>query len=315
MCFRKELNAMFFNKKIENLMKKFLCLMALSFATGYAMAQIKDTEKGTWTALLDKDLSQWETYLSYRHKNGYNGKVPLDEKGDSIVPVGYNKNEANVFSMVEENGQPVLKVSGEIYGCVFTKQEYENYHLKLKVKWGNKKWEPRKDKLLDAGVIYHSQGQAGVDYWRAWMLGQEFQIMEGHMGDYWSIANSAIDVKAFMSEGSMSAVASERQSYLPIGSGTGNMGYCMRSADYETADTGYTTIELICFNGKSLHIVNGHVVMVLANSRYWDGKAYQPLVKGKIQMQSEAAEVYYKEVLIKTLTALPKEYAPYFDIK
>ena len=35
------------------------------------------------------------------------------------------------------------------------------------------------------GVIYHLQRQAGADYWRAWMLGQELQVMEGHMGDYW----------------------------------------------------------------------------------------------------------------------------------
>jgi len=296
-------------------MKKFVCVLLFAVATVCVVAQTNTTEKNSWVSLLDKDLSKWETYLSYRHKDGYNGKVPVNEQGDTVLPVGYNKNVSNVFSMLEENGQPVLKVSGEIYGCVFTKEAYENYHLKLKVKWGNKKWEPRKDKLLDAGVIYHSQGPAGADYWRAWMLGQELQIMEGHMGDYWSIANSAIDVKAFMAEGSMSAVASERQTFLPLGAGTGNTGFCLRSADHETTSGGYTTIELICFDGKSLHVVNGHVVMILANSRYWDGKTYQPLTKGKVQLQSEAAEVYYKEVQIKKLTVLPKEYVTYFSTK
>lgn len=53
--------------------------------------------------------------------------------------------------MIEENGEPVLKVSGEIYGCVFTKKEFENYHLKIKVKRGTKKWEPRTTLLRDAG--------------------------------------------------------------------------------------------------------------------------------------------------------------------
>ena len=301
--------------KIEKFMKQFLCFLLLSFFSGFAIAQIKDTLIDKWVPLLDKNLSQWENYLSYRHKDGYNGKIPLDEKGDFMLPVGYNKNENNVFSTMEENGETVLKVTGEIYGCVFTKTEFENYHLKLKVKWGNKKWEPRTNLLKDAGVIYHSQGPAGVDYWRAWMLGQELQVMEGHMGDYWSIANSAIDIKAFLPEGSMCAAAGERQPLLPVGAATGNTGFCMRSADYETTDGGYTTIELICFNGKSLHIVNGHVVMVLANSRYWDGKAYQPLTRGKIQLQSEAAEVYYKDVQIKILTALPLEYAAYFNKK
>ncbi|MEO6674094.1 MAG: family 16 glycoside hydrolase [Ginsengibacter sp.] len=99
--------------------------------------------------------------------------------------------------MSEENGGPVLRISGEIYGCIFTKEEYENYHLRLKVKWGEKKWTPRKAKLKDSGICYFSQGECGKDYWRAWMLSQEFQIMQGHMGDYWNIANSAIDVRAF----------------------------------------------------------------------------------------------------------------------
>jgi len=268
--------------------------------------------KKEWTPLLDKDLSKWEMYLSYRHKDGYNGDVPKDEDGKIIAPFGYNKNVNNVFSVIEENGEPVLKVSGEIYGCVFTRQEYENYHLKLKVKWGDKKWEPRMDKLKDSGVMYHSIGESGIDYWRSWMLSQEFQIMEGHMGDYWTQASSAIDVRAFIPEGNMNTVASTRQPFLPLGPGTGNGGFCLRSEDRESPAGEWTDIELICFKDKSLHIVNGQVVMVLQNSRYTkDGKPV-PLTKGKIQLQSEAAEVYYKDIKIKNLEELPAQYAAYF---
>jgi hypothetical protein len=264
-----------------------------------------------WQPLLDKDLSKWETYLSYRHKIGYDGKLPKDENGTAIAPVGYNKNEANVFSVREENGEPVLRISGEIYGCVFTRQEYDNYHLKLQVKWGERKDDPRKDKLKDSGILYHSTGKAGVDYWRAWMLSQEFQIMEGHMGDYWSIANAAIDIRAFQSEGEMNSVANENQPYLSFGSGS-PQGFCLRKENNESASGEWTNIELICFEGKSLHIVNGHVVMVLKNSRYMqDGKGI-PLIKGKIQLQSEAAEVFYKNINIKKISALPGEYAKLF---
>lgn len=181
--------------------------------------------KEAWTPLLDKDLSKWETYLSYRHKTSYHGEVPTDEKGEVIEPFGYNKNVNNVFSVIEENGEPVLKISGEIYGCIFTRQEFENYHLKLKVKWGDKKWEPRTDKLKDSGILYHSIGEAGTDYWRAWMLSQEFQIMEGHIGDYWNIASSAIDVRALIPESIMNAVASEDQPFVAIGSGTSLDGF------------------------------------------------------------------------------------------
>jgi hypothetical protein len=265
-----------------------------------------------WINLLDNKLSKWEIYQSYRFKDSYKGQQPKDEDGNLIQPIGYNKNEANVFSVTEENGEPVLHITGEIYGCIFTQQDFENYHLTLKVKWGNKKWEPRLDKLKDSGLLYNSIGECGVDYWRSWMLSQEFQIMEGHMGDHWGIANSAIDVRAFLPEGTMNTVASEKQPFLPIGPGTGRDAFCLRSADYESPSGEWTTVDLICFGDKSIRIINGHVVMILQNSRYVsDGKSI-PLIKGKIQIQSEAAEVYYKDIRIKSLSKLPEEYSKYF---
>lgn len=266
-----------------------------------------------WTSLLDKDLSQWERYLSFRHKLDYDGEAPRGENRELIQPIGYNNDTDGVFTVVEEKGQPVLRVSGEVYGAVFTKQAFENYHLKLKVKWGEKKWEPRMSKLKDSGLLYHSIGESGVDYWRSWMLSQEFQIMEGHMGDYWSIANSAIDIRAFMPEGDMDAVAGKKQPFLPLGSGSALGGFCLRSEDRESEAGAWTDIELITFEDKSLHIVNGHVVMVLRNSRYMDGDQAIPLTKGKIQLQSEAAEVYYKDIKIMRLKALPRKYAAYFE--
>ncbi|ALJ01180.1 3-keto-disaccharide hydrolase [Rufibacter tibetensis] len=268
--------------------------------------------KKEWTPLLDKNLSQWETYLSYRHKLGYNGKVPVDAQGKEIAPIGYNQKGQTVFTFMEEKGEPMLKVSGEVYGCVYTKQDYENYHLKLKYKWGQNKFEPRKDLLKDSGVLYHSIGKSGVDYWRAWMLSQEFQIMEGHTGDYWSIANSAIDIRAFLPEGMMNSVADAKQPFLSFGRGSGRDGLCLRSENKESKNGEWTEIELICFKGKSLHIVNGQVVMVLQNSRYVENDKTIPLTKGKIQIQSEAAEVYYKDILIKELDEMPKQYAAYF---
>lgn len=262
--------------------------------------------------LLDKNLSQWEIYQSYRHSETYDGKIPKDTLGNDILPIGYNKNEANVFSVKEENGNTVLRISGEIYGCLFTKQEFENYDLKLKVKWGTLKWAPRTNKLRDAGICYHSIGEAGADYWRSWMLSQEFQIMEGHMGDYWNIANSAIDVRAFLPEGSMNAVASNTQPFLSIGTGTNLQGLCIRTADNESPEGDWTNVELVCFKGKSLHIINSKVVMVLANSRYHAGDKDIPLTKGKIQLQSEGAEVFYKDISIKNIDRMPDEYASYY---
>ncbi len=271
------------------------------------------TKEPEWTNLLDNELSHWDKYLSYKHQIGYDGQVPKDKDGNVIAPIGLNNDIYNVFTIVEEENEPILKISGEFYGCVFTKKEYANYHLKLKVKWGKNKWVPRKDLLKDSGILYHSIGPLGAEHWRSWMLSQEFQIMEGHMGDYWNQATSAIDIKAFIPEYIMNPVADKSQPFIAIGEGEKIQGFCLRSANYENEHGEWNTLELICFDDKSIHIVNGQVVMILKNSRYvQDGKSI-PMNKGKIQLQSEAAEVYFKDIKIRDLASLPSEYIQYYQ--
>lgn len=264
-----------------------------------------------WVPLLDKSMSQWQTYLSYKHQPNYNGNIPKNANGKELDPIGYDRDPSGVFKVLDEPGGLVLRVSGEVYGCVFTKQEFSNYHLRLQFKWGKDKFEPRLEKLKDSGILYHSNGPAGAEYWRTWMLSQEFQIMEGHTGDYWCQANSVVDIRSFPSEGVMSAVADAKQPYRSYKSGSDY--YCMRSQDYESPAGEWNTLELICFDDKSLHIVNGHVVMVLKNSGYIQPNGERvAMTSGKIQLQSEAAEVFYRDVHIMKLDKMPEVYQKLF---
>ncbi|EOR93004.1 hypothetical protein ADIARSV_3804 [Arcticibacter svalbardensis MN12-7] len=48
------------------------------------------------------------------------------------------------------------------------------------------------------------------------------------MGDYWNIANSAIDVRSFIPEGIMNPVANKKQPFFPMGTSTGIDGFCLR---------------------------------------------------------------------------------------
>jgi hypothetical protein len=267
-----------------------------------------------WEPLLDKSLSKWQTFESYRHQPGYRGQTPTDTKGQPVPPIGYDKNEANVFSVVMQEGETVLRISGEIYGCVFTRQDYANYDLKLKVKWGTKKWVPRLDEPRDSGILYNSQGECGVDYWHSWMLSQEFQVSEHEkgnaMGDFWGIASSAGDIRAAFN--STKDTIKFNPMAAPMVVGRGGRMFCQAAANYELPNGQWNELELINVNGQSVHLVNGHVVMVVNNSRFIANGQPQPLTHGKIQLQSEAAEVFYKGILIKPLKAMPAEYARYF---
>ncbi|WP_394750946.1 3-keto-disaccharide hydrolase [Spongiimicrobium salis] len=288
-----------------------VCCLFITLSLVFSSCQHQQEED--WTSLLDEDLSHWDTYLSYKHQLGYNGDIPKDDEGNPISPIGINKDPFKVFSIIEEDHETVLKVSGEVYGCVSTKEEYANYHLRIQFKWGDKKWDPRKNLLKDSGILYHSIGPFGVEHWRSWMLSQEFQIMEGHLGDYWNQANSAIDIRAYIPEYIMNPVADVSQDFIGIGEGEAIPSYCMRSGNYENPHGEWNTLELICFEDKSIHIVNGKTAMVLRNSRYVEDGKKVPMTKGKIQLQSEAAELYYKNIEIRSLEAIPTEYQSYFE--
>ncbi len=269
--------------------------------------------KYDWDQLIDPNLSKWDKYLSYQHQVGYNGSEPKNKQGELIEPIGLNQHGYNVFTTVQEGDETLIKVSGKYYGCLVTKEEFRNYHFQLKYKWGQKKWAIRKDKLMDSGILYHSIGPLGAEFWRSWMLSQEFQIMEGHTGDFWSQANSAIDIRAYKPESILDPLAHKSQDFITIAMNSPYGGYCRRSGNHENPMDEWNTLDLYCFENKSLHVVNGEVVMILKNSRYVEEDSTNvAMTEGKIQLQSEAAEIFFKDIRIRSIDSLSKEHLALF---
>ena len=295
-------------------MKKFCLFSVMMMALALASCSSKDEG---WKSILDKDLSHWRIYQSYQHANGFDGRVPVDEAGEKLAPIGYDKNLDNLFTVTEEEGEPVLHIDGPTYGCVISNESYRNYHLRLQVKFGQKRWEPRLEKAIDSGLLYHSVGEIGIDYWYSWMRSFEVQVMqsgtsEGNSGDFWSIAGSKADIKISRPNSDVRTYYYDPEGeWLTVGS-QGVTNFC-GTQDFNSPEGEWTTLELICFEGKSLHIVNGNVVMALQNLRYSSEQGDVPLVEGKLQLQSEAGEVFYKGIEIRPIEQMPEEYLPYFE--
>ena len=134
-----------------------------------------------WTSLFNgKDLAGWDTWLGR----------PQGEK----EPVGLNKDPKHVYTVVEANGKPAIRISGEIFGAITSQKEFENYHLKLDFKWGEKRWPPREKAVRDSGLLYHCVGPHGAAG-TFWMRSQELQIQEKDCGDYWSVDKAIVDVE------------------------------------------------------------------------------------------------------------------------
>jgi hypothetical protein len=98
-----------------------------------------------WEQLFNgKDLTGWDTYIG----------PDLDDKGKPItgVPIGLNTDPRQVFTIVKQDGDKVIRISGQNWGAISTKKEYANYHLQLQFKWGALTWGQKKGQKMDSGV-------------------------------------------------------------------------------------------------------------------------------------------------------------------
>ena len=298
-------------------MNKIICLLLGILLPLSANAQ--------WRDLLDKDLSQWRIYQSYTFDDAAKAaREKAEAEGHPVQQIGYDVNEGNAFTVEMDGENPILHIDGPIYGCIITREEFGNYHLKLKVKFGEKKYEPRIDNARNTGLLYHSTGECGFDTFHTWASSHEYEILEGgtdegSYGDYFSVPDTYMDIRSYVvkRQGLFSLKKYNPEGVLNRVGPLTTYNLCSAVGDnYGSPHGQWTQLELICFEDKAIHIVNGHVKMVLQNStRRLNRMVDIPLTKGKLQLQSEAAEVYYKDVMIRPIDAIPAEYAHYFEPK
>ncbi|HEX5168110.1 MAG TPA: DUF1080 domain-containing protein [Cyclobacteriaceae bacterium] len=180
---------------------------------------------------------------------------------------GKNNDPDHIFTM-EPGG--VLHDTGKEVGYLMTEKSFDNYHLKLQFKWGEKRWPPRDTVKRDSGICYNVPADE-PDH--VWPQSIECQIQEGDVGDFWLVGYSTIQV-----DGKQNSPTRSRRITKP------------KDAERPTGE--WNTVEVISFNGKCVHVVNGVVVNYGENAS---------LVGGKILLQSEYAEVYYREVWLREL--------------
>lgn len=264
-----------------------------------------------WQSLLDDELSQWQPWLGTPHKSSnIEGYEDVEEVREG-VPLGLS-NRNKVFSVEEEHGEKVLKVTGEIFGSLMSKSDYQNYHLKFDVKWGNRLWEPMIDRLRNNGMLYHSIGEPGKGLWNTWMTSLEFEVEHTNFGDFITInfdGNVVAQCPAVEKGGKFYFDADVP--LVNVGWKRYGSGRVFKNKDLERPMGEWTSLELVCFNNMALHIVEGEVVMAVYNPQFYDGNKWIPMNKGKLQIQSEGAETYFKNIQIKHIDSLEQKFQKY----
>jgi hypothetical protein len=269
-----------------------------------ASAPLKNLFNGT-------DLTGWDKWLGFADPS--KAYAETAEK-----PIGLNQDNTGVFTVVQEDGEPVIRISGKIQGVLMSKGEYGNYHLRLQYKWGRSP-EGAAGQRPNSGLIYHSHGPLGACFGN-WMAGLEFAVWGGAVGALIPVGASE-GAKSFaemnhlvgvtMTVGQDPALPYPKRRFMVGGRmvSIAFPAYNVNAAmDNEKPAGEWNTIDLYAYRDGSIHVVNGTPVLQAANltTSKSRGGPRIPLTSGRLQLESEGTLVFYRNITIEPIDRLPR---------
>lgn len=261
-------------------MKKLsLLFTALSFVLFFTSCE------KPWQPLFNgENLDNWDKHLG----------TPLSGYEDLALTA----TTENVFTVVEENGEKLIRISGIVNGSLATRDTFANYHLQLVFKWGDEIHSKQ-----NSGLLYHSFGDFGAAL-GTWMTNIECQLMHERLGDTYLMENTCCETKVKEVEGGfMFAKDGEVKKFGRDFSGQG----IKKGMDAENPVGEWNTVDLFCVGQTAVHVVNGQITMINNNTGKVENGEVIPLTSGKIQLQSEGAELFVKTIQIKPIKEIPAE--------
>jgi hypothetical protein len=209
---------------------------------------------------------------------------------------GVNDNR-RVFTV--QGGQ--IRISGEEWGALTTVDDWRDYKLVVEWKWGGPNWPPREKRARDSGILVHGVGEHNPKR-NGWLESYEYQIIEGGTGDMIPVAGaerpkSTAEVRFgpdkqpyFEAGGPEHEFDRQRVNWWGRDENWKDVLGFRGPKDVEKKVGKWNRSEIIA-RGDSLHFyLNGRLVNRLTKlSR----------TAGKIQIQSEAAEIWIRKVEIE----------------
>ena len=212
-------------------------------------------------------------------------------------PHGY-ADPAQVFTVRDG----LLRISGEEYGGLATGGSFGDYQLIAEWRWGEATWGDRKTKARDSGILLHGSGPDGVAA-GSWLESIECQLIEGGSGDFILVGGRTRPRLTCTARRDGDALYYDPGS-PPIAADSGRFNWWGRDPawadrlgfrgrrDVERPAGEWNRMEVICAGPTITVILNGSVVNV--------GTAASP-AEGKIQFQSEGAEIVFRKIEVRPL--------------
>jgi hypothetical protein len=176
--------------------------------------------------------------------------------------------------------------------------------LRLEYKWGDKRFPPRDQQRRDAGLLYHVVGADVV-----WPRCVECQIQERDVGDCFTVRGTQVATHVAIVDIETPSGLKKLPRYTLPGRGgvlktvgEGPIARIVKSSTHERK--GWNTVEVIVRGSEGVsHVVNGHTVFAASDLRQLnsEGKSWDPLTHGRIALQAEYAEVYYRNIEVRPI--------------
>lgn len=255
-------------------MKPFLCLcvgLIPLFAEPVAAIRPKEPVQ----LFNGRDISNWYTWL---RENRY-------------------EDPKRVFSVKDG----LLRISGEEWGGIVTRQSWRDYHLVVEWKWGGPTWGSRKDRARDSGILVHAVGEDGAAG-GIWLESIESQIIEGGTGDFILVGGKNRPTLTVESREGKGGELYWQEGGEPRTRDRGRFNWFGRDPDWvdrigfrgpsdvEKPVGEWNRQEVVADGGTLINILNGVIVNRGTNSSHREGK---------IQIQSEGAELLIRKVELK----------------
>ena len=248
--------------------------------TALALAPARAAER---VVLFDgKDMSKWYTYLREHGKD-------KDPNGTFAVKDG------------------VLRISGQDWGGLTTKDEYSNYKVEVVWAWGGKVWPPREKNARDCGLIMHASGPDGAVA-KCWLNGIQCNMIEGGTGD---ISITGADKSyAFKAEAEERPAGKRTGLYWKDGAPVrdftvGNrLLWSGKDPNWENVlgFRGMNDVEKPVGEWNTMVVtMKGDTMTVQLNGVTVSRAKDLGVTKGKLQFQSEGAEVLFKKIVLTPL--------------
>jgi len=191
----------------------------------------------------------------------------------------------------------LLRISGQEWGGIVSNEAYRDYRLVVEWRWGELTWAPRKDKARDSGILVHGFGPDGGSG-GIWLESIESQIIEGGSGDILVVSQSTP-----MSASCLCREEGKELYFDPKGTpftrAKGRIDWHGRSRQWK---------DEINFRGKDdvekprgqwnrqEVIAAGDRIVCLLNGKLVSGAFDLSHTQGKLQVQSEMAEIYVRRI-------------------